>query len=70
MRELILVRHAHAEPPAAGGDDHARPLSAIGRQEAAGAGDWLRDWPARWPLAALLLAGALLALHRRASTVH
>ena len=43
MRELILVRHAHAEPPAAGGDDHARPLSAIGRQEAAGAGDWLRE---------------------------
>lgn len=34
------------------------------------AGDWLRDWPARWPLAALLLAGLVLAFHRRASTVH
>lgn len=34
------------------------------------AGDWLRDWPVRWPLAALLLAGLVLAFHRRASTVH
>lgn len=34
------------------------------------AGDWLRDWPARWPLAALLLAGLVLAFHRRANTVH
>jgi len=34
------------------------------------AGDWLRDWPARWPLAALLLAGLVLAFHRRASPVH
>lgn len=33
------------------------------------AGDWLRDWPARWPLAALLLAGLVLAFHRRANTV-
>lgn len=34
------------------------------------AGDWLRDWPARWPLAALLLGGLVLAFHRRASPVH
>ena len=43
MRELILVRHAHAEVPAAGSDDHARPLSPIGRDEARAAGDWLRE---------------------------
>lgn len=42
MRELILLRHAHAEPAPPGQDDHARPLSAIGRREAAAAGDWLR----------------------------
>lgn len=43
MRELILVRHAHAEAPAAGADDHARALSPIGHQEAAAAGTWLRE---------------------------
>jgi phosphohistidine phosphatase len=43
MRELILVRHAHAEAPAAGTDDHARALSPIGREEAAAAGAWLRE---------------------------
>ena len=47
MRELILLRHAHAEPAAAGQDDAARPLSAIGREEAAAAGDWLRSHGAR-----------------------
>ena len=34
MRELILLRHAHAEPAAAGQDDHQRGLSATGRAEA------------------------------------
>ncbi|RZA16897.1 MAG: histidine phosphatase family protein, partial [Lysobacteraceae bacterium] len=47
MRELILLRHAHAEPAAAGQDDAARPLSAIGREEATAAGDWLRSHGAR-----------------------
>lgn len=42
MRELILLRHAHADPAAAGQDDHARGLSATGRAEAQAAGDWLR----------------------------
>jgi phosphohistidine phosphatase SixA len=42
MRELILLRHAHAEPATPGQDDRDRPLSAIGRAEAAAAGDWLR----------------------------
>lgn len=43
MRELILLRHAHADPAAAGQDDHERPLSATGRAEAEAAGDWLRE---------------------------
>ena len=43
MRELILLRHAHAEPAAAGQDDLSRGLSATGRAEAQAAGDWLRE---------------------------
>ncbi len=43
MRELILLRHAHADSAAAGQDDHSRGLSATGRAEAQAAGDWLRE---------------------------
>ena len=43
MRELILLRHAHAEPAATGQGDHARGLSETGRAEAKAAGDWLRE---------------------------
>ncbi|HWS77692.1 MAG TPA: histidine phosphatase family protein [Thermomonas sp.] len=43
MRELILLRHAHAESAAAGQDDLARGLSDTGRAEAQAAGDWLRE---------------------------
>lgn len=43
MRELILLRHAHAESAAAGQDDLTRGLSATGRAEAQAAGDWLRE---------------------------
>lgn len=42
MRDLILLRHAHAEPAAAGQDDRQRGLSAAGLEEARAAGDWLR----------------------------
>lgn len=42
MRDLILLRHAHAEPAAAGQDDRQRGLSATGHAEARAAGDWLR----------------------------
>ena len=42
MRELILLRHAHAESASAGQSDDERPLSATGLQEARAAGDWLR----------------------------
>lgn len=41
MRELILLRHAHAEPAVAGGADIDRPLSAQGLAEAQAAGQWL-----------------------------
>lgn len=43
MRELILLRHAHAESAAAGQDDIDRPLSREGLAEAEAAGKWLKD---------------------------
>jgi len=48
MRELILLRHAHADPASAGALDVDRALSATGlaeaaAAEAAAAGNWLRE---------------------------
>ena len=43
MRELILLRHAHAEPALPGQSDMDRPLFAEGLAEAEAAGRWLRD---------------------------
>lgn len=43
MRQLILLRHAHAESAASGQDDLERPLSETGLAEARAAGDWLRE---------------------------
>jgi phosphohistidine phosphatase len=43
MRELILLRHAHAESPAAGQADLDRPLSPEGLAEAEAAGRWLAE---------------------------
>lgn len=43
MRELILLRHAHADPALAGEADIDRPLSAEGLAEAEAAGRWLRE---------------------------
>lgn len=43
MRELVLLRHAHAESALPGQDDHERALSARGRSEAAAAGAWLKE---------------------------
>ena len=43
MRELILLRHAHAEAEASGQDDIDRPLSKQGQAEAEAAGKWLKD---------------------------
>jgi phosphohistidine phosphatase len=41
MRELILLRHAHAEPATTGQPDLDRPLSPQGLAEAEAAGRWL-----------------------------
>ncbi|MET0809155.1 MAG: histidine phosphatase family protein [Pseudoxanthomonas sp.] len=41
MRELILLRHAHAEPAADGQPDLDRPLTVQGLAEAQAAGRWL-----------------------------
>jgi len=43
MRELILLRHAHAEAGAAGQADTDRPLSRQGVAEAEAAGRWLKE---------------------------
>lgn len=43
MRQLILLRHAHAESATSGQDDLERPLSETGQAEARAAGDWLRE---------------------------
>lgn len=43
MRELILLRHAHAEPGAEGLADVDRPLSRQGLAEAEAAGRWLKE---------------------------
>jgi phosphohistidine phosphatase len=43
MRELILLRHAHAEPATPGQADLDRPLSPVGLAEAEAAGRWLKD---------------------------
>ena len=43
MRELILLRHAHAEQALPGQEDFDRPLSLQGPAEAEAAGRWLRD---------------------------
>ena len=42
MRELLLLRHAHAELAGAGQDDIDRPLSRQGLAEAEAAGKWLK----------------------------
>jgi len=43
MKELILLRHAHAIPAAAGQVDAERPLSPTGEAEADAAGAWLKS---------------------------
>lgn len=43
MRELILLRHAHAEPATPGQADLDRPLSPDGAAEAEAAGRWLAE---------------------------
>ena len=43
MLELILLRHAHADPAAPGLADLDRPLSTVGQAEAEAAGRWLKE---------------------------
>lgn len=42
-RQIILLRHAHAETATAGQGDRERPLSREGLAEAEAAGRWLKD---------------------------
>ncbi|MEO7200129.1 MAG: histidine phosphatase family protein [Dokdonella sp.] len=41
LRQIILLRHAHAEPAIGDQPDPARPLTADGHNEASAAADWL-----------------------------
>lgn len=41
-RQIILLRHAHAEPAGTGETDRERPLSREGLAEAEAAGRWLK----------------------------
>ncbi|HEY0178122.1 MAG TPA: histidine phosphatase family protein [Dokdonella sp.] len=43
VREMILLRHAHADPVMSGQDDIARVLSLRGEAEADAAGAWLKQ---------------------------
>lgn len=43
MRQLILLRHAHAEPASEGQPDVDRPLSPQGLAEAQAAGRWMAE---------------------------
>ena len=43
MREIILLRHAHADPASTGQSDMDRPLSPEGLAEAEAAGRWLAE---------------------------
>jgi phosphohistidine phosphatase len=56
-REVILLRHAHAESQKPGQNDADRPLSERGIDEAVAAGRWLRDQTA---LPALVLCSPAL----------
>lgn len=42
-REVMILRHAHAEPSAPGGGDFERPLSSVGGEEADAVGRWLLE---------------------------
>ena len=42
VRQIILLRHAHAEPPADGQTDESRPLTGGGVREAEMAAAWLK----------------------------
>lgn len=46
-RDILLVRHAHAESPTPGQDDAGRALSATGVDEAKSAGAWLAQHGAK-----------------------
>jgi len=43
VKEIILLRHAHADPATAGMSDFDRALSVTGLAEAASAGKWLHN---------------------------
>ncbi len=47
VRQIILLRHAHAEPPDGGQSDESRPLTEGGISEANAAATWLKSHAAQ-----------------------
>lgn len=47
VRQIILLRHAHAEPPSGDETDLSRPLTGNGVREAQAAADWLKSHAAQ-----------------------
>ena len=43
VRQIILLRHAHAEPPVDDQTDESRPLTESGISEAIAAAEWLKS---------------------------
>jgi len=43
VRQIILLRHAHAEPPTGDQTDESRPLTEGGVREATAAAAWLKE---------------------------
>lgn len=67
MHELILMRHAEAEPPGPGDSDPQRPLTAFGLAQARRAGHWLLDQGSR---PQVLAHSPALRTHQSAEQVH
>lgn len=66
VRQIILLRHAHAEPPANGQSDEARPLTSSGEQEANTAAEWLK---ARGAEPTVVLCSPAVRTHETAKRV-
>lgn len=69
VRQIILLRHAHAEPPAPDQSDHNRPLTAGGEREADEAAAWLKAHGAQPDVVICSPATRTLETARRAVAV-
>ena len=68
LKELVLMRHAHAASPVGWQADAERPLSPGGREDAFAAGTWLRESCA--PPDAVLCSPAVRTRETLAQLIH